>query len=371
MCVPWGDYAAPSNHLLRPSTHSNMGNWHAITSTTPRQLPLYVGEGCFLCFDSHMANGTTTPLVLSLPMLLSCGQEYIDRRRRYDPTEQRRIINCYVESEMGVNGNGDDGRMVLVLRGTYYQSHSKARVARMRSFYQHWGETEEHQTSRRTREIGGNSVSQSGYAQTPPPSTSRLQSGTDRYSDGDSRTIWAPLKLCMDSCHSIARCHLHPVWDIPGAHHLNSRGGSPAAQAQGKVSNISTKKCQIQPWFQVGNVVRKDVNYYIHTCVHTVPEPKTALPPIGRLPTARTRNSDGLDRPRRVVGRLRPYRFTHQKGIAQAHMPTHLPAITRAPFGLHYYYLLLRSVQPPPFYLLCSNASCQRVHPFSGVIVEP
>lgn len=84
MCVPWGDYAAPSIHLLRPSTHSNMGNWHAITSTTPRQLPLDVGEGCFLCFESHMANGTTTPLVLSLPMLLSCGQEYIDRRRRYD-----------------------------------------------------------------------------------------------------------------------------------------------------------------------------------------------------------------------------------------------------------------------------------------------
>lgn len=53
-------------------------------------------------------------------------------------TEQRRIINCYVESEMGVNGNGDDGRMVLVLRGTYYQSHSKARVARMRSVSVPW-----------------------------------------------------------------------------------------------------------------------------------------------------------------------------------------------------------------------------------------
>ncbi|EMD64463.1 hypothetical protein COCSADRAFT_190544 [Bipolaris sorokiniana ND90Pr] len=260
-------------------------------------------------------------------------------------TEQRRIINCYVESEMGVNGNGDDGRMVLVLR----VRREWQECAVMERFYQHWGETEEHQTSRRTREIGGNSVSQSGYAQTPPPSTSRLQSGTDRYSDGDSRTIWAPLKLCMDSCHSIARCHLHPVRDIPGAHHLNSRGGSPAAQAQGKVSNISTKKRQIQPWFQVGNVVPTLLNAAKKGRMRKIPEPKTALPPIGRLPTARTRNSDGLDRPRRVVGRLRPYRFTHQKGIAQAHMPTHLPAITRAPFGLHYYYLLLRSVQPPPF----------------------
>lgn len=40
---------------------------------------------------------------------------------------------------MGVNGNGDDGRMVLVLRGTYYcQSHSTARVARMHSVRVPW-----------------------------------------------------------------------------------------------------------------------------------------------------------------------------------------------------------------------------------------
>lgn len=33
-----------------------------------------------------------------------------------------RIVNCYVQGEMGVNGDDDDdGRMVLVLRGTYRQ----------------------------------------------------------------------------------------------------------------------------------------------------------------------------------------------------------------------------------------------------------
>ncbi|KAJ6279155.1 hypothetical protein J3E71DRAFT_368637 [Bipolaris maydis] len=122
--------------------------------------------------------------------------------------------------------------------------------------------------------------------------------------------------------------------------------GPPAAQAQGKVSNISTKSRESSPGFQVGNVYLSQ---------------KT----IGGLPTARTRNSDGLDRPPPVSGVSDPaVSSIRTESIAQANMPTHLPALNQGRFGLPHALF-------NPLYLLCSKASCQRVHPFSGVIVEP
>ncbi|EMD88642.1 hypothetical protein COCC4DRAFT_72012 [Bipolaris maydis ATCC 48331] len=86
---------------------------------------------------------------------------------------------------------------------------------------------------------------------------------------------------------------------------------------------------------------------------------------IGGLPTARTRNSDGLDRPPPVSGVSDPaVSSIRTESIAQANMPTHLPALNQGRFGLPHALF-------NPLYLLCSKASCQRVHPFSGVIVEP
>ncbi|EUC28670.1 hypothetical protein COCCADRAFT_108536 [Bipolaris zeicola 26-R-13] len=106
----------------------------------------------------------------------------------------------------------------------------------------------------------------------------------------------------------------------------------------------------------------------------SVPEPEAARthppppPPHRRSPhSSHPQLRDGLDRPPRVSGVSDPAVSSITKeSIAQAHMPTHLPALTRALFGLH---LLLRSVQPgPPFTLLCfhcpaSTASVSTLSP--------
>ncbi|XP_014555756.1 hypothetical protein COCVIDRAFT_16752 [Bipolaris victoriae FI3] len=303
-------------------------------------------------------------------------------RRR---TVQCRIVNCYVEGEMGVNGNGDDGRMVLVLRVLLSLGDRG---------------TSNEQENKRNR---GGGTAFRNRATRKPPRPQHLDCNLALIDIqivipeqlGSTEIVHGQLSLdcALPSAppSGIFQAHIAKTTEgmpdsVLGCVKMVCKVGSPPAapSPKGKLSNIQysqrkKKSRDIQPWSSASAMLCVKDLWFLWSLTDPIrlcylsQKPRAPTHPIGGLPTARTRNSEtvSIALPVYRASPTLPFHPSQRRALRKHTCQLISPHLPGPSLDYTYYYALFNPV-PPLYFALFPLPSqyCQRVHPFSGVIVE-